>query len=335
MRGAFHPIASTRSRACLALLAAALCACGRRDEPAGPPLDKKAPQLPRLYDGRTLEEWRGIYARAPAPLKAQAAFALAELETDAAAAEPVLLLLLSDTDPGVQLAAVEAAGRLGSASPEVAGRVLDLLASRHEALRARARATLPRMGAVGLEAVRARGLASPEVLVRWGSLVVLDAMGEAAAAATDAVAVLAETDPDPSVRSQAAFTMARLGPDGARTVAAWLSDPARRDLASRALVRARGAAVPALREHLGASDEDVVRSSARTLAQIGPDAAPAIEELLALLRAGSGASREAGDALVAIGAAAVPGLRGLLDAERGAARAEARRCLELLGEGDG
>jgi HEAT repeat protein len=89
-------------------------------------------------------------------------------------------------------------------------------------------------------------------------------------------------------------------------------------------------AVPALLEALGDRDRDVRAAAARSLGRLG--AVDAVETIVRALAEGRIPRSVAGQALLAIGPAALPSLRSLEGAEDAAARAFAIELVGLLGD---
>jgi HEAT repeat protein len=320
-------------RAVVLLLACVFAAsgCGDRQPEDMPFMKKPFPRLEFRYQGRTLAEWRDLAPDAPAEERAAAAWAIAELEKDPAASLPLLLELLTDPDPSVRLAAVVATGRLAPDSPQAARLVVRQLEAPQEPLRRHARRTLGQLGAVSIEPLgEALGHESPRVV--WGALASLAGVGEAPAALIERVAKLERETPDASLRRQALLTLPRLGPAGVRhAVEAWRSDDvARRAEAGAGLARGGpGVALP-VSALLSDGDEVLAARAAGVLADLGPDARPALEALLGALERAGPVRFNAAEALIAIGAPAVPHLEERAKSKDEGLASVARYALERL-----
>ncbi len=195
---------------------------------------------------------------------------------------------------------------------ELAKRFANSLADADETVSMRAGAALVRLGAGSVDVLD--GMLR-EASTRLPALEILAAIGAPAAAALPAVVPLLE-DPEPAVRSEAAFTLAALSDKAAD-------------------------AVPKLVPLLADGQPPEVRyTTAYALGRIGAAAAPAFERLVALSK-----SNDDLMATVAVWAAlkirpddtdlfkeAVPLLQGALDSPRQLARLEAAVSLGELGE---
>ena len=294
------------------LLGTCVTGCGESAPPL-PTTTKTVPVVAQRYQHRDLQAWRVVGPEAPAEERAAQAYALAALETQPSRGTPILLALLADPDPSVQLAAIVAAGRLAPPSEALAGALAAFLGSDVEPLRRHARAATGRLGAVAVPVLRP-ALASDDVRLRWGAVASLAHAGAAGAALAGTVATLAAGDPDPTVRRQARLTLAQLGPAGAAACAAFLrgGDVASRSEAAAALAAAGPDAVPALTALLTDADEVAAALAAGVLADHGPGAAPAVDALVKALAREGPVRFNAAEALMAVGEparAAVEALR--------------------------
>lgn len=313
-------------------LGATLAASGCGDPPGqGPSFNKTVPEIEALFQGRALETWRALDAHLPAEVRAQTAYALAELEKDPAEGTPLLLRLLEDPEPSVQLAAIVAAGRMGLESMEVAQRLVLALESPYEALRRHARKSLAQGGAGTLPALEG-ALAHPHPQVRWAAAAALSGLGKTGAPLAALLARLVLEDPESLVRRQALLSVARLGPAGVQTCIGHLrsDDLARRQEAAAALVGAGADAVAPLATLLADPDAELAAVAAGVLVDLGEVAAPALDALLGALSRPGPVRFNSADALVAVGAPAVPGLEALAESPDEAIAAVARYTLERI-----
>ena len=246
-----------------------LAGCGR-EGPTLPPTDKRVPALEFLYEGRGLSAWKAVPAEAPAEERASAAWALAALETVPAESEKTLLRLLRDEDASVCLAAVVAAGRLAPTSTEVAVAVVRFFDVPEEPLRRHARQAAGQLGLSAVEPLT-EALAHEKGRVRWAALRALSAVGPAASSSVPLVARLARTEPDPSIRRQALFTLPHLGPAGVEAGLFFLRarELVVRHEAAAGLAQAGQVVAAPVARRLGDEDEEVAALAAGILADLG------------------------------------------------------------------
>lgn len=250
----------------------------------------------------------------------------------AAIDDDVLLALLETiaTRLGARPSRAEAGGSGDPDAPGVlegpedswtAGLLGGLTLEETEDVRSAAIASIGKLGAGSVSALGG-ALRHRDPVVREGAAVLLGTIGPDAGAALDALAA-STTDPDPRVRAAAADAIGALG------AAAKEAAPALRRAFRDADGRVRAAAVRALRwvgpdpsadsaDLAGLLDDPATRyEAALALAELGAEggarAVPIlVREAAALFVQGT----EAHDALVRLGAAAVPGLLEALDASR-------------------
>jgi HEAT repeat protein len=316
------------SRRALLCVALALTACGHEDGVGVPSFNKMAPEVERRYHGRSLAIWKDHDPGAPPEVRAQTAYALAALERDPMASESLLRTLLDDAHPSVRLAAVVATGRLLPPSAGAAERLVALLASPEEPIRRHARQALGRMGTVAVRPLET-ALADERVRVRWGAAASLGGIGPPAEAVVGALDRLVEDDPHATVRRQALFSLARLGTPGVERAIRHLStgDLLRRNEAAAALAGGGAAAVGPLAVLLADEDAELAARAAGILADTGPPAVAARDELLRALRRSGPVRFNAAEALVAIGQPAVEALEALARSEDEGVAAVARYAL--------
>ncbi len=279
---------------------------------------KRVPVLPARYQRKDLATWLALPADAPAEQRAAQAWALAALETDPIRAAPRLLRLLQDDDPSVRISAVIAAGRLAPPSARLAVVLTELMGSDDEPLRRHAREAVGRLGAVALPPL-SKALADSRVRVRWGALLALRSLHRAGEPAADAVAALAREDSEVVVRRQARFTLARLGPKGARACAAFLAseDASERDGAAAALVHSGKDGIGPLLGLIQGEAEVPAAVAAGVLADLaratdlGPEAGMAALVLVKALAREGPVRFNATDALAGLGEGARPALEAL------------------------
>lgn len=288
-------------------LGVALCGCGEDAPPSGPSFNKIVPEVEERFHGKALSTWRDYESRAPVARRALTGYALAALEKEAIESAPLLLELVRDAHPSVQLGGVIGAGRLAPPSTELAEAIADLLESPEEPLRRHARKALARLGKAALEPLLRR-LSSEKVGVRWGAAVSLAGLGDAGHPAIQKLADMATGDSHRAVREQALLTLGRLGPDGVARVIPWLEKDQyfERSRAERALAGAKEDAVDPLRALLKHERPEVAAVAAGVLADLGPIAAPAIPDLIEALTHTGPLRLNAAEALVAIGKQALP-----------------------------
>lgn len=223
---------------------------------------------------------------------------------------------LKDSDPLVREVAVESLNELGPG----AGGALPALAEvarRDPSSRVRARAApvLPRLEPSLREAIPwlIAALRDPDRGVRHSAVVTLGQLGPKAQPATPALVEVLERDRDGEVRAVTAEALGAIGPTS-QTVPALIG---------------------ALRREPGKGYWMVTYESARALEKIGPEAAPAIPTLTAVIRIGSPNERSAAiRALGGIGPAARTTLPILLEALRdpeSRVRAAAAETLGAIG----
>lgn len=187
-----------------------------------------------------------------------------------------------------------------------------------QSARARERACVG-LGSMGLQAASAvpgliLALRDDDAAVRASAAWALGRIGDAREAVTAALVERMDSDAV-WVRREAVAALARASESPPAPILKRLAGPDSTQCAWALLVvtsmgaRAEAAA-PALARLAGRrGDTDLFRRTAAAIAAIGPGAATAVEPLLAHMREGSATeARLAGEALSAIGSAAVPGL---------------------------
>jgi len=314
----------------LAGVACLACGCGA-ESPVPPVPNKTVPEIPFEYEGRSLSAWKSLPADAPAEERAAAAWAMAALEEDPAQSVTVLLELLRAPEPSVRLAAAVAAGRLGLPSEEAARILVGWFDAPEEPLRRHARVAVGGMGAVALEPLGAV-LGHETMRVRWAALVALRQLGAIAAELTDPIRSLAQSDPEPAVRRQALFTLARLGPTGIEVTLTFLRSPEThvRTEASAALVQAGDLVVKPLSLLLSDPDEELAALAGGILADLGPRAVMVMPALLRALSREGPVRFNAAEALIAIGPQAVSRLEPLAESPDEGVAAIARYALDEI-----
>lgn len=316
------------------LLLSGLCGAsvGCGGEGGTPPVpNKTVPEIPLVYDGRPLSAWRAVPASAPEEERVAAAFALATLETEPTASAPTLRTLLDAPEASVRLAACVAAGRLAVPDPEVATRLVACFDAAEEPLRRHAREAAGALGEVAVEPLLA-ALSSEKARVRWGALIALSRIGIGDPGTRNAVLGLARADATPSVRRQALFTLARLGPDGVLSVLGFLdaSEATVRQEAAAAVLQAGADAVEPVAALLADPDEERAALAGGILADLGPLAAPALPALLKALERPGPVRFNAAEALIGLGPAAVAPLEQRARSEDEGMAAIARYALDEI-----
>src|SRR5262249_25579170 len=124
-------------RILIASLGVCLALTGLSNLAAGPPEGAPRPK------GKSVEDWTLALLEANPKARVQAADALGEIGPGAAAAVPALVEALADRDVGVQLAVINALGRIGKAAVP---RLTEALGSAQETVRENAADALSRIG---------------------------------------------------------------------------------------------------------------------------------------------------------------------------------------------
>ncbi|OIQ49734.1 HEAT repeat protein [Pseudodesulfovibrio hydrargyri] len=169
-----------------------------------------------------------------------------------------------------------------SASEQGGLHIAERLGSQDESERATGMSDLRRCGQEALPGL-IRSLNAQDAAVRRGAVYGL-ALQPAPALAMEGL-LKALGDPDPTVRSLAAHTLARIGRTAAQDVARLLacSDERARLAASLCLNRMGRDAIPALARLLQADDVAVQAKAAWLLGAMGPEAMPAVPALIRAL----------------------------------------------------
>ena len=261
--------------------------------------------------------------------------ALGHLGPAAAAAVPVVTAALSDSDPGVSLAAVEALMRIGPLPVSAITPLLALLGDEHETAALEERSD----GRRHVDDRRAVHSRLNLLRVRRESiLLALFANGSASRKMASAALVdgvrshrVGNRLGRGLVRIGAGSEVARLLAAEMMTTAPGASPGCARMLAT--IGADAGSAVPALARELQVKVHDSCSIAARTLASIGPSAASAAPALLAAMDAGRLEEVEGAHALARIGSKeGVPRLARIArDSTDHFERDSARRTLEAMG----
>ncbi|MDJ0520582.1 MAG: hypothetical protein QNJ90_00760 [Planctomycetota bacterium] len=305
-----------RARRLILALAPFLAACGGDPEPPMPTGTKTVPTVEEHYQRRDLVTWRALAGDLPREERIAQMWALGELETDPLESIDLLLERLGDADPSVQLAAVVTVGRLAPASPRVAERLVALFGGPEEALRRHARLAVANLGEAAVEPLRA-ALASETLRVRWGAVTAAGACGAACAPLVGELTRLARADEHASVRRQARFSLARLGPSGIDACVELMRGSESTDRAelATALARAGPGVVEPMARLLGDEDEDLAARAAGVLVDLGTQALPALDALLDALKRAGPVRFNSAEALIAIGAPAIAKVKPLIESD--------------------
>jgi HEAT repeat protein/lysophospholipase L1-like esterase len=242
------------------------------------------------------------------------------------------------------LIATRALAKIGPAAGAALPSLLASLRDGEARRREKTAIAIGSMGASAEPAVAALGtcLSDPVETVRAACARALESIGPAAAAA-GAPLGRCTSDPAEGVRLACVEALGRLGPEARPSTAPLLSalddaSPTVRHAAARSLAAA-GALAEALAhltQRLGAPEEDRRLAAAGTLAELGPEAAPAVDTLARGLEDGSPAVRaECARALGRIGtraASVLPALVGRLRDPEAHVRLLAVRALGRIGD---
>jgi HEAT repeat protein len=265
--------------------------------------------------GAIAELTRALHDKNPA-VRRTAAEALQPLADKAAAAAPALTGLLADRVAGVRAAATAALAHVTPREKKAAHAIVGVLKDPDAGVRRAAAEALGQMAYTGLPTDPAvvSGLRDA---VKDGELMVREqavrALGHVRHPDTvpDLVGLLQQEHKD--LRSTALYSLGMLGPMAKPAVPVMVevlrSDPENREVTAWSLARigpGAAPAVPALIECLDEAREGIRNQAARTLRDIGPDAAAAVEPLATVLIHDKdwGVRWYAAEALGAIGPAA-------------------------------
>jgi HEAT repeat protein len=165
----------------------------------------------------------------------------------------------------------------------------------------------------------------------WG----LAFVGPPAKSATPEI-LKALADPSPAVRRKAAYALGRIDADPEAVVESMVAAMADKDndvrqAIAEALPKMPAAAVPALNKALKENNKDLVPMAIHILGKIGPEAAPAIPNLEAILLAYKFGAAEAADALAGIGAPAIKTLASAAGNDNVNVRNHAVQALHKIG----
>jgi hypothetical protein len=298
------------------LVPALLAGCGGDGgEPAADPFSKVSPSWPKVWHGRTEEEWHDEWARGGDALAFDALWALGETGVVTPRGAEAVRRALAGSDAGLALAALATVGRWGKAAPEdVAPHLVRWMRDERAAHRSAA-VTAVGQGPASVVPALVAALRSGDARAKYYALEGLRQRTDAPPSLLPEVLALYREDPSLSVRRFALQLLPHLGAEGVRVAfdASLSDDPAEARSAARAIVAAGDASVATLREDLRSEDELRAARAAQLLADLGRRAAPALEDLLQALRRTGNVRFNAADALLGIGAAALPGLDALAE----------------------
>lgn len=277
-------------------------------------------------------------------MQAQAAAALGEIGPGAREAVPALRAMLQDRSPSLRSAAAQALATIEPAP--AAGDVAAFAAALRDpdpGQRIAAAIALARLGPDAAPALPAlvEATRDEDSRVRHEAVKALGAMGPGATAAVSA-SVEALGDQDGTVSAAAASALVKLGPEAAQAAIPKLLQRLREGDSADQGAAAPGAPrrpsvfalvqtlvgrdgfsgradarlwVPLLVELLGSPDPQLRRWAARSIGQIGAEAAPAVASLLGAMKDGVvDVRREAANALAGIGSEARAAVPALLEA---------------------
>ena len=248
--------------------------------------------------------------------------ALRKLGDAAKAAREAIQMKTTKADPGVQVAALRALYRLGDERPEVVTKLVHALAAPQASVRSEARWALLDIGPSAIPEILNQ-LKSDSCDCQIAALDVLAEFGPLSKEACHAIPDLLKAE-SPELRRHAALLALQIGTVDAGCQQALLTATTDKDTSvQQAALMALGVcgtpqqALPVLRKALKSPQPALRLAAVDALAGFGPDAAPAVPEILALLKDEQGlVSLHAAEALTQIGAPAVASIVPLLkDAE--------------------
>ena len=259
-----------------------------------------APAVPELIEV--------LKAAAMSPILAtRAAMALAAVGGDAADAVPALREALSVKNEKLQEQAAHAVGAIGPAAAPAVPDLTQLLTSKIGTVRASAAEALGQLGEVSAPAIPdlAKALSDTDTMVRREAAEALGMVGPKAQSAIPAL-VKALSDTHGEVTVHAASSLGRLGAPAVKAVTPLLKDESLRSLALAVLGDFGPEAKPAIPDLLPLlrdKDVDTRRETLLVLAQMGPAAQAAVPTLLTEAKNEKNPTRAgAAYALVKIGA---------------------------------
>jgi len=215
-----------------------------------------------------------------------------------------LLEALKDGTEEVQSAASDALICTGGL---VVDKLVDLMSGKHVDARYHAARALGQIGGPAVRAV-SKLLVHKDDDVRYRATQALGQMRGNAVAAIDELYTVFKSDHDGDVRFKAAEALSQVGTKAVTRLSQALDEESRevRYLACWALGQVGASAIPALQQGLYHQKYDVRCRSAKALGEMGRIAAPASEDLRRCLDGGDELCSTASEALVKIGARAVP-----------------------------
>lgn len=263
--------------------------------------------IPKLIEGMDSRTSRGVRPRDKSQTLYRSAYTLAQIGE---AAKPALLTALKGDDTSLRTGAAKAIGFMGARAPEAVPALIENLGHSDADLRNEVSDALAQIGKVAIPSTLA-ALASPDWKVRAGSARAFAAMGALAASAADPLLEKAASDPEMRVRAEALVALPKIGVpvekvSGPLLAAVKANEPEmqRAALDALLLMRSTDAAVPPLVAML--KDDSLAPRAAHLLGRLGRSARSAVPDLMARAAKSPAMDNPYVEAVIAIGAGAVP-----------------------------